>query len=85
MDRLTAELAEARGAPWVAQQALRTEVVALQRDLSQVTALLRNAGCFYEGYGRLLASGESQVPSVDYSRAGEVASLRPQRKFVVHG
>lgn len=84
MERLTAELAETRGATWIDQQALRVEVGTLQRDISFITALLRSAGSFYENYGRLLA-GETQVSSADYSRAGKVASLLPQRKFVVHG
>lgn len=84
MDRLTSELAETREATWTGQQALRAEVGTLQRELSHITALLRSAGAFYQGYGRLLA-GDSQVSSSGYSRAGTVASVRMQRKFVVHG
>ncbi len=62
---------------------LGVEIGQLRRELSLVSALLRSAAEFNEGYGRLLHS--FQDPGVDYSRSG--AAVRPVavRKLIVHG
>jgi hypothetical protein len=71
------------GRPAGATGELGAEIVRLRKELAQVSALLRSAAEFHEGYGRLLRS--FQDPGVDYSRAGSSMGTLEVRKLIVHG
>jgi hypothetical protein len=83
MEMLQKDLQAVRVRDRQATRELGTEIGQLRRELSIVSALLRSAAEFNEGYGRLLHS--FQDPGVDYSRSG--AAVRPVevRKLIVHG
>jgi hypothetical protein len=83
METLQTDLRAVRVPDSQATRELGREIGQLRKELSLVSALLRSAAEFNEGYGRLLHS--FQDPGVDYSRTG--AAVRPinVRKLIVHG
>jgi hypothetical protein len=65
------------------RQALEAEVIGLRRAIGSVQALLVNAGKFYAGWARLLAS--DQAPP-NYDSAGSVRLIPAEAgKLVIHG
>src|SRR5207253_10121327 len=56
MGRVNDALDGVREMHFFEEHALRAEVAGLRHDLLQITALLRSAGSFHEGVGRLLGS-----------------------------
>ena len=78
--RLDAKLPVWRG---VQRKALEAEVIGLWRDIRVVEALFTNAGEFYAGLARLLAS--DQAPP-NYTPAGSIgAAPLEASKLVIHG
>jgi hypothetical protein len=78
--RLDAKLPVWQG---VQRKALEAEVIGLRSDIRFVEALLANAGKFYAGWARLLAS--DQAPP-NYTSAGSIGSAPTQAsKLVIHG
>ncbi len=78
--RLDANLPVWRG---VQRKALEAEVIGLRGDIQCVEALLTNAGKFYAGLARLLAS--DQAPP-NYTPAGSIGAAPVEAsKLVMHG
>ncbi len=78
--KLDAQLPVWRG---VQRRALEAEVIGLRRDIRSVEALLTNAGKFYAGLARLLAS--DQAPP-NYTPAGSIGAAQVEAsRLVIHG
>jgi hypothetical protein len=78
--RLDAKLPVWQG---VQRKALEAEVIGLRGDIRTVEALLANAGKFYAGWVRLLAS--DQAPP-NYTPSGFIGAAPPEAsKLVIHG
>jgi hypothetical protein len=78
--RLDAKLPIWRG---MQRKALEAEVIGLRRDIQFVEALLTNAGKFYAGWARLLAS--DQAPP-NYTPSGSIGAAAVKAcQLVIHG
>ncbi len=78
--KLDAQLPVWRG---VQRKALEAEVIGLRLDIRCVEALLTNAGKFYAGWGRLLAS--DQAPP-NYTPSGSIGAAPVEAsRLVIHG
>ena len=86
LDRLQSNLRD--GGPRSTVHQLRKEITCLRGELSTASALLRSAGSFYEGYGRLLGT-EPEAAEVNYCSQGRTPAREPigrmHRGFEVHG
>jgi len=80
IQRLDAKLPVWQG---VQRKALEAEVTGLRRDVRCIEALLTNAGKFYAGWARLLAS--DQAPP-NYTSAGSIGAAPVEAsKLVIDG
>jgi hypothetical protein len=83
MQMLQTDLQAVRVRDSQATKELEVEIGQLRRELTLVSALLRSAAEFNQGYGRLLQS--FQDPGVDYSRSGGAVRPFEVRKLILHG
>jgi len=91
LERLEGQLRTGAPGPGQESQALRSEIGSLRAELSVVTALLKSAGAFYEGYGALL--GHTPEPEEIYygtNPGGAYNSPRRpalivERRLIIHG
>ena len=86
MKRLELALASGGTGAKALDQALKSEISGLRRDLQQVNALLEAAGKFYEGWARLLSSA-SDDSAANYTAAGKPQAVvsSETNSMVIHG
>ncbi len=79
LERLQAGAASA-GDEETSRRQLRLEVVALQREVAQVNALLHHAGRFHLGWATFLS-----CPGSEYSASGQVFPKPDTRRITIEG
>lgn len=83
MEKIQAELRGGKQLP--GPQLLRREMQSLRQELTCAGALLKAAGAFYEGYGRLLGR-ESDAETAPYNPSGKALTpIRTGGRITVHG
>ena len=82
LGRIEGELSSRDRHDPVRAHTLRDELKSLRRELSEVNALMRAAGSFYEGYGRLLG-GDPDAVELDYGSGRSLAGNA--NRLIAHG